>query len=179
MPLPQYLLKSAEHMKQIRHAFISHLPMLILDKQGVIIYANDRFTELSGYSKDELINQHPPHTGGSTPYALVTHILGACEWWVGHMVAGDESHRVRGDEFTASGSVAELHAAVTDWLELLTVRRPALAAATELTEIPKTQTPLAGEWTVGAALIHGYEELAQHLGHLEVTADLLLAHRSA
>ena len=58
MPLPQYLLKSAEHMKQIRHAFISHLPMLILDKQGVIIYANDRFTELSGYSKDELINQH-------------------------------------------------------------------------------------------------------------------------
>jgi PAS domain S-box-containing protein len=58
MPLPQYLLKSAEHMKQIRRAFISHLPMLILDKQGVIIYANDRFTELSGYSKDELINQH-------------------------------------------------------------------------------------------------------------------------
>ena len=126
---------------------------------------------------DELINQHPPHTGGSTPYALVTHILGACEWWVGHMVAGDESHRVRSDEFAASGSVAELHAAIADWLALLTDRRPVLAAATELTEIPKTQIPLAGEWTVGAALIHAYEELAQHLGHLEVTADLLLANR--
>ena len=54
---------------------------------------------------------------------------------------------------------------------------PLLDAATELTEIPQTQTPLAGEWTVGAALIHAYEELAQHLGHLEVTADLLLADR--
>jgi len=93
------------------------------------------------------------------------------------MVAGDESHRVRSDEFAASGSVAELHAAIADWLALLTDRRPVLAAATELTEIPKTQIPLAGEWTVGAALIHAYEELAQHLGHLEVTADLLLANR--
>ncbi len=91
------------------------------------------------------------------------------------MVAGDESARVRDDEFIASGTVADLHLAVDTWLDLLTARRPALEAATELTEIPQTQTPLAGEWTVGAALIHAYEELAQHLGHLEVTADLLLA----
>ena len=88
------------------------------------------------------------------------------------MVAGDESGRVRGEEFIAAG---ELHLAVGAWLDLLTERRPALEAATELTEIPQTQTPLAGEWTVGAALIHAYEELVQHLGHLEVTADLLLA----
>ena len=93
------------------------------------------------------------------------------------MVAGDESSRVREDEFIATGTVAELHLAVDAWLGLLTARRPLLDAATELTEIPQTQTPLAGEWTVGAALIHAYEELAQHLGHLEVTADLLLADR--
>jgi len=124
---------------------------------------------------DELINERPRQTAGSSPYALVTHILGACEWWVGHMVAGDESARVRDDEFIASGTVADLHQAVDAWLDLLTARRPALEAATELAEIPQTQTPLAGEWTVGAALIHAYEELAQHLGHLEVTADLLLA----
>ena len=126
---------------------------------------------------DELINERPRATAGSSPYALVFHILGACEWWVGHMVAGDESSRVREDEFIATGTVAELHLAVDAWLDLLTARRPLLDAATELTEIPQTQTPLAGEWTVGAALIHAYEELAQHLGHLEVTADLLLADR--
>jgi hypothetical protein len=124
---------------------------------------------------DELINERPRAIAGSSPYGLVIHILGACEWWVGHMVAGDESSRVRDDEFIATGTVAELHLAVDAWLDSLTARRPALDAATELTEIPQTQTPLAGEWTVGAALIHAYEELAQHLGHLEVTADLLLA----
>jgi len=124
---------------------------------------------------DDLVNQRPVETAGSSPYALVTHIVGACEWWVGHMVVGDESNRVRDEEFTASGSVEELHALVTDWLALLHERKPAIAAATELADMPQTQTPLEGEWTVGAALIHAYEELAQHLGHLEITADLLLA----
>lgn len=124
---------------------------------------------------DDLINERPPVTNGTTPFALITHILGACEWWVGHMVVGDPSTRVRDDEFTASGTVAELHGAVNAWLDLLTTRKPAIAAATELADAPQTQIPLVGEWTIGAALIHAYEELAQHLGHLEMTADLLLA----
>jgi len=124
---------------------------------------------------DELVNARPEQTGGSSPYALVTHIVGACEWWVGHMVVGDPSTRVRDDEFTATGTVAELHVLVDDWLELLHQRKPAITRATELSAVPQTQTPLQGEWTVGAALLHAYEELAQHLGHLEVTADLLLA----
>jgi len=124
---------------------------------------------------DELINQRPPQTDGSSPFAIVTHILGACEFWVGHMVVGDPTTRVRDDEFTATGTVAELHQHVGAWLALLHERKPAIAAATGLTSVPQTQTPLQGEWTVGAALIHAYEELAQHLGHLELTADLLLA----
>lgn len=126
---------------------------------------------------DELINERPPLTHGSTPYALITHILGACEWWVGHMVVGDPSTRVRDDEFNATGTVADLHVSVYEWLSSLRRRRSAIEAATGLVEVPVTQTPLEGGWTVGAALIHAYEELAQHLGHLEVTADLLLAQR--
>jgi len=124
---------------------------------------------------DDRINERPRVTAGSSPYALITHILGACEFWVGHMVLGEESTRVRDDEFTASGTTADLHRAVGDWLERLSERKPRLADATELFAVPQTQTPLQGEWTVGAALIHAYEELAQHLGHLEVTADILLA----
>jgi len=124
---------------------------------------------------DGLINERPAETSGTSPYALVTHILGACEWWVGHLVVGDESDRVREEEFTATGTVADLHAAVNAWLELLAQRKPAIAATTTLAGVAETQTPLDGEWTVGAALIHAYEELAQHLGHLEITADLLLA----
>jgi hypothetical protein len=124
---------------------------------------------------DDLINEHPRVVAGSSPYALVTHILGAVEFWVGHMVLGEDSTRVRDDEFIASGTTAELHRAVDAWLGRLAERKLRIADATELFEVPQTQTPLGGEWTVGAALIHAYEELAQHLGHLEVTADILLA----
>jgi hypothetical protein len=124
---------------------------------------------------DDLINEHPRVAAGSSPYALVTHILGAVEFWVGHMVLGEDSTRVRDDEFIASGTTAELHRAVVAWLDRLAERKLPLADATELFAVPQTQTPLGGEWTVGAALIHAYEELAQHLGHLEVTADILLA----
>jgi len=124
---------------------------------------------------DDLINKRPPITNGNTPFALITHMLGACEWWVGHMVVGDPSTRVRAEEFTASGTVADLHVSVYEWLSALARRRSAIEVATELAEVPQTQTPLEGEWTVGAALIHAYEELVQHLGHLEITADLLLA----
>ena len=124
---------------------------------------------------DELVNEEPPLTGGSSPFALVTHILGACEWWVGHIVLGESSTRVRDDEFVASGTTAQLHTAVSAWLDTLSARKERLAATTGIAGTPTTQVPLEGEWTVGAALIHAYEELAQHLGHLEVTADLLLA----
>jgi hypothetical protein len=124
---------------------------------------------------DDLINRRPAATGGNSPFGLVNHILGACEWWVGHVVLGVESDRVRDEEFFASGTVAELHARVDSWLATLTERKPALAAATVLRNPAETREPLVGEWTVGAALIHAYEELAQHLGHLEITADLLLA----
>jgi hypothetical protein len=124
---------------------------------------------------DTHINRRPEATGGSSPFALVTHMLGACEWWVGHLVVGDPSDRNRDAEFEASGTVADLHAAVDKWLDTLRERKPAIEAATELTGPAQTQVPLETEWTVGAALLHAYEELAQHLGHLEVTADLLLA----
>ena len=73
--------------------------------------------------------------------------------------------------------MADLHAHADRLMALLEELRPEMAAATELAHTASTQTPLDGEWTVGAALIHAYEELAQHLGHLEMTADVLLAER--
>lgn len=122
---------------------------------------------------DDLINMRPEATGGTSPFGLVSHILGACEYWVGHMVVGDESERVRADEFTATGTVAELHVAIEAWLGSLATRKPQISQATELTSVPNMQVPLEGDFTIGGALIHAYEELAQHLGHLEVTADLI------
>ena len=124
---------------------------------------------------DSRINTQPDLTGGSTPFQLVTHAFSAAEWWCAHIVCGYPSDRVRSDEFAAHGSVADLHTHGDRLLARLVDLKPEMAAATELAFPARTQTPLEGEWTVGAALIHAYEELAQHLGHLEMTADVLVA----
>ncbi len=124
---------------------------------------------------DIQINTPPASTGGSSPFGLVTHMLGACSWWVNHIVLGDAVDRDRDAEFTASGTTVELREAVVSWMAQLHEQLPRLASVTEVAGLPSTQVPLIGDWTVGACLLHVYEEVAQHLGHLEVTADLLLA----
>ena len=124
---------------------------------------------------DARINTRPDLPGVSTPYQLVTHAFAAAEFWCAHIVCGHPTERVRDDEFVATGTVADLHTAASALLARLDELAPELAAATELAHQPETQTPLEAPWTVGAAVIHAYEELAQHLGHLEMTADVLLA----
>jgi hypothetical protein len=123
---------------------------------------------------DTTVNAVPPQLpGANSPYALVTHALGALEWWTGHMVCGHPSSRDRAAEFGATGTVEELLAATDAAKARLHAIGPELAAATTIAGRPRTTIPLDGEWTIGACLIHAYEELAQHLGHLEITVDLL------
>ena len=49
----------------------------------------------------------------------------------------------------------------------------ALPQVNTLAHPAHTQTPLGTPWTVGKALVHAYEELAQHLGHLDITVDIV------
>ncbi|NNK92661.1 MAG: DinB family protein [Acidimicrobiia bacterium] len=122
---------------------------------------------------DESVNERPDLPGANSPFVLVTHALGAFDWWVGHVVCGHPSDRDRAAEFTATGSVADLHGLVAASRRRLRDLAPEIETATRLHREPHLQNPLPGGWTVGAALIHAYEELAQHLGHLEITVDLV------
>lgn len=122
---------------------------------------------------DRLVNERPRQIMASSPFALVTHVLGVCDFWIGHILLGRPSDRVRDDEFTASGTVEELHHATDAWLLSLHRSKSQIAETTSLAADPSTEVPLEAEWTVGAVLLHIYEEIAQHLGHLEVTADVL------
>ena len=90
-------------------------------------------------------------------------------------MCGHPSNRDRDAEFVAEGTVAHAMAALDTASAKLEALRPELEAAREVQGRPSTTKPLGAEWTVGACLIHAYEELAQHLGHLEVTADHLIA----
>lgn len=121
----------------------------------------------------ESVNRRPGVVDASSPFQLTTHAIGAFRWWTAHMVCGHPSDRNRDAEFSAAGTIAELTSSIEASRSELRSIVAELDTATELRSEARTQTPLGRPWTVGAALLHAYEELAQHLGHLEMTVDLL------
>ncbi len=124
---------------------------------------------------DTLVNTAPPVPHVNTPAQLVVHALSACEWWCAFVICGHPTPRDRDAEFMATSTVDALRQQASELKERLTELAPEIAAKTDLHIEPTTTVPLGVPWTVGAALVHAYEELAQHLGHLEITVDMVLA----
>lgn len=123
---------------------------------------------------DEAANRRPGPSGANSPYAILTHCLGVMEYWGGHVVAGRSITRDRDAEFVATGHVAEL-------AERVRQARRRLAediAGADLYGPPRGEpkpedqkTPMGR--TAGGALLHLYEELAQHHGQMELTRDVI------
>ena len=121
------------------------------------------------------VNETVPFLEGSNSgFALVAHAVGVMGHWARTVNRGIVVPRDRDAEFTATGTVAEA-------LELLELGRARLhedARAADPAAAPAN--PPAGPdrtayATQGDVLMHVYEELAQHLGQLEVTRDVLLS----
>lgn len=113
--------------------------------------------------------------GSNSPFALVAHVVGVMGRWGRTVNRGIVVPRDRDAEFTATGTVDEALAL----LEMGRARlhedvRAAEPAAAPVN--PPTDRERTAYATQGAVLMHVYEELAQHLGHLEVTRDALLSH---
>jgi Protein of unknown function (DUF664) len=128
---------------------------------------------------DELANRRPDIPGANSPYAVLFHCLGVMEYWGGHVVAGRTIERDRDAEFRASGPVDELAARaraareqlVADMGQLDPEAPPRGSPGPEDADWAATRP--AGR-TQGGALVHIYEELAQHRGQMEVTRDILV-----
>ncbi len=138
--------------------------------------ALDRMVVLLDRLGDRAANRRPDLPGANSPYALVTHCLGVMEYWGGLMVAGRTVERDRDAEFRAEGSVADLIAGVARARRQLAadVATAESAAAPRRPPVPADADLPFGR-TQGGVLLHIFEELAQHLGHLEVTCDVLTA----
>lgn len=115
--------------------------------------------------------------GSNSAFALVAHAVGVMGRWGRTVNRGIVVPRDRDAEFTATGTVDEA-------LALLDLGRARLhedARAVDPTAPPvnppadRDRTAYA---TQGAVLQHIYEELAQHLGQLEVTRDVLVTRRA-
>lgn len=130
---------------------------------------------------DDLANRRPDLPGANSCYALVNHCIGVVDYWAGSFIAGQQIPRDRAAEFTASGPVCELlerlaalqqrfpawvDIAVTDGIRDRSVV-DGVRSGTTRAAVLATATP---EWT----LLHILHDLAQHVGHMEITRDLLL-----
>ena len=142
--------------------------------------AFDGMAAILGELGDDLANVRPDLADANSPYAIVTHCLGVVEYWAGHLVAGRPVHRDRPAEFTACGPVDELvarvEAAKGQLREDLAVAEPSAPLRHEPPQDYLVTTPGP---TQGGALLHVYEELAQHHGQLEITRDLIVQRDTA
>lgn len=127
---------------------------------------------------DEAANRRPDLPGANSPYAILFHCLGVMEYWGGQVVAGRPIQRDRDAEFRATGSVSDLVArarrARAQLVEDMAGLDPPAAPRRPLApDDPDAGLPIAR--TRGGALIHVYEELAQHRGQMELTRDVLVS----
>lgn len=123
---------------------------------------------------DDFANTRPDLPGANSPYAILTHCLGVMGYWGGRMIAGRPIVRDRPAEFTATGRVADLAERAAEARRQLDadlaafepLAEPANPPVAEVAELPYGRLQ-------GAVLLHIYEELAQHLGQMELTRDIL------
>ncbi|EAP97616.1 hypothetical protein JNB_19138 [Janibacter sp. HTCC2649] len=112
--------------------------------------------------------------GSNSAFALVAHVVGVMGRWGRTVNRGIVVPRDRDAEFTSTGTVEEA-------LALLALGRARLHEDAHAADLgaPPANPPSGRDRTAyatqGAVLLHVHEELAQHLGHLEVTRDVLLA----
>jgi hypothetical protein len=124
---------------------------------------------------DEGSNLRPDVDGTNTPYVILTHCLGVMEFWAGHAVAGRTIDRDRDAEFRSSGTVGDLVARTRrarrqlddDLAGLDPFAPPRLPVRSRPEDMHQARTQ-------GGALLHLYEELAQHRGQMEECRDVLL-----
>ncbi|WP_052888076.1 DinB family protein [Thermogemmatispora carboxidivorans] len=113
----------------------------------------------------------------NTLFALATHLVGAAEYWVLVLVGQRQIARDRAAEFHARGDFAALKERYERWLE---------AMHEVLDRLPDThlQAPVSGPTTyryaptdrpliARDALLHAVEHSALHLGHIQLTRQLL------
>ena len=139
-------------------------------------HALDAYADIVTTLGDDLVNARLDGIPGSnSAFALVTHISGMTARWVRTVNRGIVVPRDRPAEFTATGTVAKALALLDGTRALLHEDAPAASPRDQPVDPAHDNDGSISYATQGEVLLHVYEELAQHLGQLEVTRDVLLA----
>lgn len=122
---------------------------------------------------DQTVNERPDGWGTNSVAGLIVHCCELSPSWFASPGLGRESTRDRDSEFTTTATIPELRARIGAAVE------STCALLEEFVVGPTTpdhefRAFLPGtDRSDGALVLHVLEELFQHLGHMEVTADAL------
>ena len=126
--------------------------------------------QISGLTQEEL--DWSPGEDMNSLAILSAHIAGAERYWIGDHLMGEASGRVRDDEFSTSGSTAD---ALSQQLDAaLKYSRDAFDRLTqdqlgEIRKSPQGERESTVAWIIASVVRH----IALHLGHMEVTRQLV------
>jgi Protein of unknown function (DUF664) len=148
-----------------------------LDRGTAELYMRHAYAQMLGVADrlgDQRVNDRSIGTGENAVGALIVHCCGVTEFWIGHVALGRPSHRDRDSEFTSIATVAELHAMVDATLAQVSQDLAAIDAGATQADRTGRQFLEGGDESDGAIVLHVLEELYQHLGHMDITADALM-----
>jgi len=123
---------------------------------------------------DEQLNRAPFGPTTNSVAGLVVHSCGVGEFWLGHVGLGRASDRAREDEFTTTATRGELHDAIDAAERQICADIRSLDAGGASDEYAAGREFLdGGDGSDAALVVHVIEELFQHAGHMDITADAL------
>ena len=127
---------------------------------------------------DALLNKRLDLPESNTLFVLATHLAGAGEFWSLELAAGRKVVRDRAAEFSASGTFADLEVHFRRWTDAVRETLGPLPDAV-LDEVrqgpPNSYAGVLppGQMTARECLLHAVEHAALHLGHIQLTRQLL------
>lgn len=140
--------------------------------RAFILEKFDALTQLVSELDDATANADLGIAGSNSPIQLLVHCCGMVGYWTSTVNLDKPVPRDRASEFTAAMPVAQaveiaghVREKLVDDLARTVPTAPPLAMPQPPEEFWQT--------TCGGVLLHVLEELAQHLGHLEITVDVL------
>ena len=163
------------HIRQEMAPLDKNAPME-LDPATICLYVRHAFhgmDKVLDRLNDETVNMAPPAWGTNSVAGLIVHCCELAPSWFLLPGLGRESVRDRDAEFQAHATIAELRARITAAADHTCAVVEDFVVGPTVSNHPLRNFMPGTDRSDGALVIHVLEELFQHLGHMEVSADAL------
>lgn len=124
---------------------------------------------------DCTVNQRPNGPESNSVACLVVHCCELTRFWLDHVGLDHPTDRDRDTEFRVNASVADVRARLDEVQAQCETMLGTLDGGSSALYHPARADLPGGDRSDAAVVLHVFQELFQHLGHMEITADTVLA----